>query len=132
MENQAMNVVTEFLTAVQKGNTVKLGALLHPEVKWSQPGDNVVSGFKSNADEVFQMVGQMFELSSNTLALTEIKVLAENGNSIACLVHWKAKRPNGQVLDIDNIDVYTVGNGLINNVVVYTEDIDVENEFWRR
>jgi ketosteroid isomerase-like protein len=132
MENQAMNVVTEFLTAVQKGNTEKLGTLLHPEVKWSQPGDNVVSGFKSNAGEVFQMVGEMFELSSNTLALTEIKVLAENGDSIACLVHWKAKHPNGQALDIDNIDVYTVEDGLINNVVVYSEDIDVENEFWRK
>ena len=132
MENQAMNVVTEFLTAVQKGNTEKLGALLHPEVKWSQPGNNVVSGFKSNVGEVFQMVGEMFELSSNTLTLTEIKVLAENGDSIACLVHWKAKRSSGQVLDIDNIDVYKVKNGLINNVVVYSEDVDIENEFWRK
>jgi len=130
MENQAMNVVTEFLTAVQKGNTEKLGTLLHPEVKWSQPGDNLVSGFKKNVDEVFQMVGTMFGLSSNTLALTDIKVLAENGNSIACLIHWKAKHPSGMDLDLDNIDVYTVENGLISNVVVYSEDIDIENKFW--
>ena len=108
MENQAINVVTEFLTAVQKGNTGKLGELLHPEVKWSQPGDNAVSGFKNSVGEVFQMVGRMFELTSNTLSLTDIKVIAENGNNIACLVHWTAQKADGTSLAIDNIDVYTI------------------------
>jgi len=131
MENKAMNVVSEFLTAVQKGNTEKLGALLHPNVTWSQPGSNKVSGHKNSAGEVFQMVGEMFQLSLNTLALTDIKVLTENGNSIACLVHWTASKADGNSLDIDNIDVYTVKEGLITNVVVFSEDIDIENDFWK-
>ena len=39
MENEAKTVVTEFLTAVQHGDTQKLAALIHPDVEWSQPDD---------------------------------------------------------------------------------------------
>lgn len=74
MTNETKQIVTEFLSAVQQGNTEKFGALLHPEVKWNQPGNNSISGIKQSSAQVFQMVGKMFELSSNTLKLTEIKI----------------------------------------------------------
>ncbi|KQC01187.1 nuclear transport factor 2 family protein [Pedobacter sp. Hv1] len=131
MKNQAMNVVTEFLTAVQKGNFEKLGTLLHPNVRWSQPGDNLVSGLKNSAGEVFQMVGQMMELSVNTLTLTEIKLLAENENQIACVLNWSVQQANGDFLEMINIDVYTVEEGCITNVVVFSENLDLENEYWK-
>lgn len=131
MKNQAMKVVMEFLTAVQNGNIEKLGTLLHPNVGWSQPGNNLVSGLKSSIDEVFQMVGQMMELSLNTLTLTSIKVLAENGNDIACLLNWKVQQANGDFLDMINIDVYTVEEGRITKVVVFSENLDAENNFWK-
>lgn len=130
MRNQALNAVNEFLTAVQKGDNQKLGALLHPDVKWEQPGNNKLSGNKRNITEVFQMVGGMFEASANTLALTDIKVLAVNGNSVAALIHWKATAPGGKVLDVDNIDVYTVENGQIVHAKIYTADAEMEDTFW--
>ncbi|WP_338874531.1 nuclear transport factor 2 family protein [Spirosoma sp. SC4-14] len=130
METQAMQVVREFLTAVQQGNQVKLAAAIHPTIEWNQPGNNRFSGIKKSSTEVFKMVGGMFEATSNTLALTDIKVLTANGNSVACLVHWKAAQPNGGILDVDNIDVYTVENGQIVKARVYSADIAQEDEFW--
>ncbi|MET6998748.1 nuclear transport factor 2 family protein [Chitinophaga defluvii] len=130
MENQAINVVTTFLTAVQQGNTEKLGTLLHPEVQWEQPGNNRFSGTKKNITEVFQMVGGMFEVAANTLALTNIQVVAVNGNSVACLIHWNAAQPTGKILNVDNIDVYTVENGKITNAKVYSADLNQEDDFW--
>lgn len=130
METQAMQVVSEFLTAVQQGNQAKLAASIHPDIEWNQPGSNRFSGTKKSSAEVFQMVGGMFEATSNTLALTDIKVLTANSNSVACLVHWKAAQPNGGTLDVDNIDVYTVENGQIVKAKVYSADITQENEFW--
>lgn len=132
MKNQATQVVQEFLTAVQQGNTQRLGELLHPDVKWEQPGNNRFSGSRKNLTEVFQMVGGMFGLSANTLALTEIKTLAVNGNSVACLIHWQATKPAGGVLDVDNIDVYTVEDGKIVKAVIYTADAEQEDAFWGR
>lgn len=130
METQSMQVVSEFLTAVQQGNQVKLGSLIHPNIEWSQPGNNRFSGTKKSSGEVFQMVGGMYAASENSLALTDVKVLTANGNSVACLVHWKAVQPNGGILDVDNIDVYTVENGQIMKAKVYSADVTQEDNFW--
>lgn len=130
MENEAKKTVTEFLTAVQQGDTQKLAALIHPDVEWSQPGNNRVSGTKRSSAEVFQMVGKMFELSDNTLMLTGVKSIGVNGNSVACLVHWNANQSSGGILDVDNIDVYTVENGKITRANIFTADQEKEDSFW--
>lgn len=130
METQAMQVVHEFLTAVQQGNQSKLAASLHPNVEWDQPGKNRFSGVKKSSTDVFNMVGGMFQATDNSLTLTDIKVLTANKNSVACLIHWKAVQSNGGILDIDNIDVYTVENGQIIKAKVYSADIAQEDNFW--
>jgi uncharacterized protein len=130
VENQTRQVASEFLTAVQKGDNEKLAALLHPNVEWNQPGNNRFSGIKKSSTEVFQMVGGMFELSANSLTLTEVKVLTVNGNQAACLIHWRAAHPTGALLEVDNIDVYTVENNRITKAIVYSENVEQENFFW--
>ncbi|KAA2243765.1 nuclear transport factor 2 family protein [Chitinophaga agrisoli] len=129
MEKQTLQVVSEFVTAVQQMNQEKLAALLHPDVKWHQPGNHRFSGVKQNCMEVFQMVGGMFQVSENTLALTDIKLLAVNGNSAACVLHFKATRP-GATLDTDNIDVYTVADGKIIEARIHVQDPEQEDTFW--
>ena len=52
-------------------------------------------------------------MSASTLKLTDVKVMAVNGNRVACLLHWNAVQPTGKVLDVDNIDVYTIKDGKI-------------------
>jgi ketosteroid isomerase-like protein len=131
MENQTLQVVSAFVNAVQQMDTEKLAALLHPSVQWDQPGSNRFSGIKQSSAEVFQMVGGMFEVSQNSFALADVKILAVNGNSAACALRFKAKRP-GAVLDTDNIDVYTVEGGQIVAARVYATDIEQENNFWGR
>jgi ketosteroid isomerase-like protein len=130
MENQAKTIVTDFLTAVQTGNNGQLAALLSPAIQWEQPGNNLVSGIKSSATEVFGMVGKMFELSANSLRLTEIKSVTVNGNEVACLLQWQASKPDGTKLNVENIDVYTVKNGEIISAKVFTSDLAAENSFW--
>ena len=130
MDNQAAQTVKTFLTAVQQGNQQTLAALIHPNITWNQPGTNRFSGTKTSGTAVFQMVGGMMEASANTLALSDIKQVMANGNKVACLVRWKAVQPGGGVLDVDNIDVYTVENGKIVEATVYSEDIAQEDSFW--
>ncbi|GAB2597064.1 nuclear transport factor 2 family protein [Spirosoma areae] len=125
-----MQVVQEFLTAVQTHNGEKMVALLHPNVKWNQPGKNRFAGQKSSRDDVLQMAGGMQEVAEKTLTLTSVKTVSANGNQVACLVHWKAVQPNGGILDVDNIDVYTVENGQIVNAMVFSADVAQEDSFW--
>lgn len=130
MKNEAKEVVTEFLKAIQVADLEQLNALLHPQVEWNQPGKNRISGIKHSSTEVFQMVGKMFELSANTLKLTDIKSVCISGNRVACLLHWNASQPAGGILDVDNIDVYTVENGKIIKVEIFTADEAKEELFW--
>ena len=129
-DSSALKITKEFLDAAQHLDHNKAEALLDPNVEWSQPGNNTVSGIKKNQDEFFKMIGDMIRLSDHTLKLTDIKVLAVNNNSVACLVHWNATQPPGGILNVNNIDVYTVENGKIKKVTVYSADIEQENKFW--
>ena len=129
MEQQTLQVVTDFVNAVQQVNLEKLGALLHPEVSWEQPGSNRFSGIKKSSGEVFQMVGGMFEVSQNTMSLSAIKTIAVNGNQASVVLTWKASRP-GAELHTDNVDVYTVEDGKIVAAKIYAEDIRQEDAFW--
>jgi uncharacterized protein len=130
MEMNEVKLIKEFLTAVQTGEMTKVGSMLHPQVQWLQPGKSRVSGPKQSAQEVFAMVNTMFELSGNTLKLADIKWISANGSSVAALVRWTATSPTGKHLDVENIDVYTVKEGKIVSVVIYSADVDAENSFW--
>ncbi|GAB3541496.1 nuclear transport factor 2 family protein [Spirosoma fluminis] len=130
MENQAAQTVKTFLTAVQKGDQATFGGLVHPNIRWSQPGTNRFSGVKKSSADVFKMVGGMFEATANTLRLTDIKQLTVNGNNVACLIRWEAAQPGGGILNVDNIDVYTVENGKIVETTVYSADLAQEDQFW--
>jgi uncharacterized protein len=130
MKQQEQSVVIDFLTAIQQGNISKLDELLHEDITWSQPGNSSVSGVKKSKAAVFQMVGTMFEKSSNTLTLAGIKSVTINNNQVACLLNWKATGKDGNLLDTDNIDLYTVVDGRITAAQIFAEDISAEDNFW--
>lgn len=126
-----MQVVSDFVTAVQQGNQEVLAKLLHPEIKWEQPGNNAISGIKQSNTEVFQMVGSMYEITQGSLLLAEIKSIAVHGNTAACLLRFTGTRP-GAELDVDNIDVYTVKDGKITGAKIFSADPEQEDLFWQR
>ena len=130
MENSAKQVVFNFLNAVKEMDLDTVGMLLHPGVNWNQPGANQLSGIKTSGAEVFQMVGRMFELSGNTMRLTKFSPISVNGERVACLLNWHATNAAGEELNVNNIDVYSVNNGHIVNVEIFTEDPEQEDNFW--
>ena len=103
---------------------------MSPEVNWTQPGSNEISGLKRSQQEVFEMVGKMFEISGNTLQLYDYQSISLNGNRVACLLHWMAEKPSGEKLDVYNIDIYTVEHGKICNVEIFSADQVQEDGFW--
>ena len=132
MKAEAKQVVIDFLTAVQVHKREKAASLLHPAIEWHQPGNNALSGIKKNLDEVIQMGMDMGSIAEQSIELSEIKVLAENGGTIACLLHWMANPPSGKVFEVDNIDVYEVADGKIVRAKVYSADIAKEDRFWKK
>ncbi|MBT2622274.1 nuclear transport factor 2 family protein [Chryseobacterium sp. ISL-6] len=131
MENQQKQLVTEFLTAVKLLDLEKIGSLLDPEVKWSQPGNNDVSGLKNSQQEVFEMVGKMFAITGNTLKLNAFNSISINDNRVACQLHWTAEKVSGEKLDVYNTDIYTVEHDKISRVDIFSADMTQEDNFWK-
>lgn len=123
-------VVKTFLTAYIEHNHDRFVSLLHPDVVWVQPGENRISGVKKSKAELMEMGKKMAELTMRTLKLEDIQFFEPNGNTVVCILHWTASQPTGNVLDVRNIDEYTVENGKIVLARIYSEDIDKENSFW--
>ncbi|WP_218150266.1 nuclear transport factor 2 family protein [Chitinophaga arvensicola] len=71
----------------------------------------------------------MFEVSQNSMTLSDIKTIAVNGDQASVALTWKASRP-GAELHTDNVDVYTVKDGKIVAAKIYAADIHQENTFW--
>lgn len=125
-----LEVVSSFMNAIQTGDGARAVSLIDSLVQWDQPGNNRLSGIRKNKKEVLALFHAFKDLSAGTIKLTEVKTLSVNGNSVACQLHWNAVQPVGKVLNIDNIDVYTVVNGKIRNVVIYSADLKLEDDFW--
>lgn len=123
-------VVKTFLTAYIEHDHDKFVSYLHPDIVWIQPGNNRISGVKKSKVELLEMGKKMSELSMRTLKLEDIQFFAPNGNTVVCILHWTASQPTGNVLDVHNIDEYTVENGKIVLARIYSENIDKENSFW--
>jgi uncharacterized protein len=124
------NVVNQFFDAYRNKQHEKVQLLLDPDVIWIQPGSNRIAGVKKSREEVLAMGKSMSELSAKTIQLAELKILEATGNSVACLLRWKATQPGGNTLDVENVDIYTVENNKIVSVKVYSANIAMEDNFW--
>jgi uncharacterized protein len=125
-----VTIVTDFFNAYRQGDHAKLSSLLHPEVVWIQPGNNRIAGVKRSREEVMLLGKQLNELSDKTIQLHSIKILNATANSVACILHWKAAQETGGVLDVENVDIYTIENGKIVSVKVYSSNLIQEDRFW--
>ncbi|MCE7065276.1 nuclear transport factor 2 family protein [Dyadobacter sp. CY326] len=124
-------VVNEFLNAVKTVDLAKVADLLDAHVRWSQPGNNEISGEKNSKEKVFEMVGKMFEVSGNTLQLMGFKTISVNDDRVAAVLDWTALKPSGAILNVTNIDVYTIASDKISKVEVFSTDQQQEDDFWK-
>jgi len=124
------DVVQEMLMAYQAHNREKFMSLVHADIIWIQPGENQLSGVKKSKDELMQMGALMGKITNKTIRLVDVKYFDATGNTVACLLHWKAGQPDGKELDIFNIDVYTVENGKVVLAKIFTENAAMEDQFW--
>ncbi|GGA93879.1 nuclear transport factor 2 family protein [Puia dinghuensis] len=129
MENATKKTVESFLNALLNGDMETVAGLIHPDVKWTQPGNNRFSGIRNSAAEVFEMSAGWQAVSEGTFRLTGFSPIGVNGDEVACILHFKATSP-GDGLDIDNIDVYSVRDNKIASAKIFSLDQQAEDSFW--
>lgn len=125
LDDAAVPLATGFYTAVSTGDWSLLPGVLHPEVTWTFPGDNVISGTSRGIDEVIQ---QALLIGSYGVAIN-FEYLMVGVSSFILKLHNTARR-GSLVLDEHLGTVCTIRDGLIATADTHLSDIEGMNAFF--
>jgi|TARA_B110001469_G_scaffold123308_1_gene135141 ketosteroid isomerase-like protein len=124
-----IDLIKTYYKAVQAVDLAQLGALVATDVVWHQPGENQFSGTHTGAESVFAMLGGMIEASGGTFKIDQVKEVMANGAEVAATITFSGQR-NSSAMAMSGVDVFTVNNGKITEVWLYSSDQAAEDEFW--
>lgn len=124
-----LDVTTAYFDALAQGDVAAALALLSPDVRWHQPGAHRFSGTHSGPEAVAALIGGMMQVSEGTFELGVTAAPMVNGDHVAYPVRFTARR-DGQVLDMEGVDLLTVADGRITEVHLFSADGPVEDRFW--
>jgi hypothetical protein len=122
-------LIAGYFKAIQTGDMPTLGSLVAADVVWHQPGHNKFSGTHTGAEAVFGMIGAMMQDSAGSFKIVDVKDVMGNGSQVAATISFSAQRDGAQMA-LNGVDVFTVENGQITEVWLYSSDQDAEDAFW--
>ena len=123
------DIARSYIQAVQQGDQAALGRLISPDVVWHQPGRNRFSGTHKGVAAVWAMIGGMMESSQGSFRIEEATDFMANGAWVAVPLRFSAKKP-GQNMAMKGVDLLRIGNGQIQEAMLFSEDQDAEDAFW--
>jgi ketosteroid isomerase-like protein len=116
---------TAFFWALRTKNWALLREIMSPDVTWSLPGENAISGTAAGIDDV---IARAQQISTYRMTSTLERVFVSRDN-IALGLHNTA-RSGERVLDEHIATVCTVRAGQIVQVETYLDDLDGMNRFF--
>ncbi len=125
IDHTALALGTGFYTAVSTGDWSLLPDVLHPDIAWTFPGDNVISGTARGIDGV---IDQATVIGSYGVAI-DLEYVLSGVDSFVLTLHNTAHRGH-LVLDEHLATVCTVRDGLIATADTHLSDIAGMNAFF--
>lgn len=122
-------IVLAYLEALGKGDIPAAFSFFSPNAKWHQPGSHQFSGVKSGIDAIGKMLGGMMEATQGTFTLKPNGNLMVNGNMAALPVRFSGTIEDRKI-DMTGVDLFEVQEGKVTGVWLFSEDQDLEDEFW--
>ena len=107
------------------GDWATIRSLLHPDVTWTLPGDNAVSGAVAGADAV---VGHVRKIAGYGVGFELLHIL-ESRENMALSLHNTARRGD-VVLDEHLATVCRLRDGRIAEIETYVSDVPGMNAFF--
>lgn len=114
--------------AFANGDMDTLRELFADDILWHVGGNARISGDYKGQEEVFELFGQLFELTGGTVKLEVHDVLA-NDDHVVALVRGTAER-NGKTFDQNEVHVMHVADGEVTEFWGFEEDQAAAAEFW--
>ena len=128
---EAKEIVTSYFDALAKGDMQNALSSFTPETKWSQPGNNKFSGLKKNLDEIIKMFEGIMGDTAGNMTVRPNGEMSESGSFVAVPVWFTAKKES-KTFDLGGMDLFEVRSGKIMHVWTFSDDQQVDDEFWGR
>jgi uncharacterized protein len=95
---------------------------------WRVPGRNVMSGTYSGRTEIFRFLGRLPKLTGGTYGSRLIDVLASDDRAAALYRAFGERE--GRSIDIDQLLLFTLRDGLVTEVLALPSDPVTFDAFW--
>ena len=121
-------VVRRIFEAFARKQGFALRDLFAHDAVWTVPGDGVMAGVYRGREEIFRFLGRLPKETDGTYASRLVDVLASDERA-AALYRASGER-HGRRLDLDQLLLFELEDGLVRDVLALPSDPAAFEEFW--
>jgi uncharacterized protein (TIGR02246 family) len=99
-----------------------------PDAEWVVPGRSVMSGTHRGREAIFRFLGRLPKETDGTYGSRLVDVLASDTRAAALYRATGAR--NGNALDLDQVLLFRIEDGLVREVLALPSDPAVFDAFW--
>jgi uncharacterized protein (TIGR02246 family) len=121
-------VVRRLFDAFARKDGFGLRDVFAEDAVWHVPGDSVMAGTYAGRDAIFRFLGRLPKETDGTYGSRLIDVLASDDRA-AALYRASGDR-NGDRLDLDQLLLFRIEDGLVREVLALPTDPAVFEAFW--
>jgi len=125
-ENAA--IVRRIFDAFARKEGLALRGLFADGAVWSVPGGGVMAGTYAGREAIFRFLAELPKQTDGTYGSELIDVLASDDRA-AALYRARGTR-HGRTLELDQVLLFTLENGLVARVLALPSDPDAFEAFW--
>ena len=125
-DNEA--VVRRIFDAFAQKQGFALREVFAPDAVWTVPGDGTMAGVYRGREAIFHFLGRLPKETGGTYGSQLVDVLASDDRA-AALYRASGER-NGRRLDLDQVLLFRLQDGLVHEVLALPSDPAAFEEFW--
>jgi uncharacterized protein len=126
VENEAL--VRRIFDAFARKEGFALRGLFADDAVWTVPGSGTMAGVYRGRDAIFRFLARLPKETDGTYSSRLIDVLASDDRAAA--LYRASGRRRGRRLDLDQVLLFTIQDGVVTKVVALPSDPDAFEEFW--
>ena len=123
-------VVRRIFDAFARRDAFALRNCFAADAVWTVPGDGAMAGVYRGQEAIFRFLGRLPKETDGTYRSRLVDVLASEGRAAALYRASGTRR--GRSLDIDQVLLFRVEQGIVAEVLALPSDPDAFEEFWTR
>ena len=124
--NEAL--VRRIFDAFSRKEGFALRGLFAEDAVWTVPGRGVMAGVHRGRDEIFRFLARLPKETDGTYGSTLRDVLVSHERAAALYTARGTRR--GRTLELDQVLLFRIGDGLVHEVLALPSDPDAFEEFW--